>query len=625
MLLRSPHPSVEIPDVPLHEFVLSEVDRRPDQIAFVDGLSDMSVKFGDLRGMVDTTAAWLAAQGIVKGDVVAILSPNTPFYVPVFHGIMRAGAIATPINSLYEPEEIAEQLRDSGAKLLFTVSFFLDKVTAALAEDGVVVGTTVVLDPTEGYPSLLDVLTAEGPPPAVTFDPANDLAILPYTSGTVAPPRGVMLTHRAVVANLSQLRPLGELDHNSKLLAVMPFSHIYGLTLLMNLGIVMGVTLVTVPNFVLEEFLQVIEKHRITFLPVAPPIAVVLAKDPLVDQHDLSSLDTVFSAAAVLDTELADAVAARLNCKVHQGYGVTEMSPATHVVPDARTDIPAGSVGPALPNTEFKLVNPVTGAELDEAEIAAGGQGELWCRGPQAMVGYWNNPAETAVTRDADGFIRTGDLATVDAAGNVTIVDRVADLILVDDHQIAPAELESLLFGHPKVADAAVIGVPGDGGMAAKALIVPGADGLTAEAVIAFIAERVPAYKQVSVVEFVDTLPRTAAGKILRRELRAREATLVGAGAAVAGGVAAGTDLRASVEKVVTDAMAEFGFEPADVTMDATLDDLGVSSLDMVELIQIAREEYKVELQAPELVQCTTLGDVVTLVTDRAAAVSAPQ
>ena len=253
---------------------------------------------------------------------------------------------------------------------------------------------------------------------------------------------------------------------------------------------------------------------------VVPPIAVALAKHPAVDAHDLSSLENVVSGAAPLDAELARAVAHRLGCRVTQGYGMTELSPVSHCVPDG-VDLDVATVGPLLPNLEAMVVDPETGAELPPGE-----RGELWCRGPNVMAGYLNDAEATSATLDGEGWLHTGDLVTVDPGGVFTVVDRLKELIKYRGWSVAPAELEAVLLAHERIADAAVIGVlDADGQEVPKAFVVaqPGAD-LTAAEVTAFVAERVAPYKKVRVVEFVDAIPKSASGKILRKDLRAREA-----------------------------------------------------------------------------------------------------
>lgn len=522
MPFRSPFPDVDIPDVSLTELLFGHISDRADRPAMVDGRSGQSITYGQLSVLVGQLAGALAARGIGKGDRVAVFAPNTPYYAVVFHAILRAGATATTVNSLYTPDDLAKQLRDSGATSMFTVAPFLDRATAATSQDGVRVAETVVLDGAPGHPSLADLLAEDAPPPDVDIDPATDLAVLPYSSGTTGHPKGVMLTHRNLVANVKQCEPVFAATDDTRLLAVLPFFHIYGMTVLMNYGLHTGAQVVTLPRFDLEAFLGSIQEHRINRVYIAPPVAVALAKHPMVDQYDLSSIDVVFSGAAALDAELARAVAKRIGCAVRQGYGMTEMSPVSHAMPDDRTDIPLGSVGPTIPNMECKLVDPETGEEVTEF----GAPGELWCKGPNVMVGYLGNEEATAATLDADGFLHTGDIATLDEAGNVTIVDRVKELIKYKGYQVPPAELEALLLTHPQIADAAVIGVrDAEGEEVPKAFVVRQADAdtLDEDAVMDFVSEQVAPHKRVRAVQFIEAIPKSASGKILRKDLRAVE------------------------------------------------------------------------------------------------------
>ena len=524
MSFRSPFPDVEIPDVSIPELLFGDITQWADRPAMVDGTSGQSITYGQLSVLVGQVAGALTARGIRKGDVVAVFAPNTPYYAVVFHAILRAGATATTVNSLYTPDDLAKQLRDSGARMLFTVCAFLERATAATSQRGVSVTETIVLDGAAGHPALAGLLAEDAAPPDVRIDPATDLAVLPYSSGTTGNPKGVMLTHRNLVANIKQCEPVFETTDDTRLLAVLPFFHIYGMTVLMNLGLYSGARVVTLPKFDLEAFLTCIQEHRINRVYIAPPVAVALAKHPMIDSFDLSSVDLVFSGAAALDAELAQAVALRIGCEVKQGYGMTEMSPASHVIPDSRTDIPLGSVGPTLPNMECKLVDPETGEEV----LEPGAPGELWCKGPNVMVGYLNNEEATSATVDADGFLHTGDIASVDGAGNVTIVDRVKELIKYKGYQVPPTELEALLLSHPQIADAAVIGVrDAEGEEVPKAFVVrqAAADTLDEDAVMAFVSEKVAPHKKVRAVQFIEAIPKSASGKILRKDLRAIEPT----------------------------------------------------------------------------------------------------
>jgi len=298
---------------------------------------------------------------------------------------------------------------------------------------------------------------------------------------------------------------------------VLPFFHIYGMNVIMSVTLFEGGTIVSMPRFELEAFLAAIQRYRVNWLFVAPPIVVALAKHPSIAGYDLSSVEVVFSGAAPLDARTAGECAERIGCQVIQGYGLTETSPVTHSVPHRAGSSPPGTVGYALPDTECKVVAP------DGRELGPGEDGEIWIRGPQVMVGYLNNEAATASSIDDDGFFHTGDIGHVDEDGWWFIVDRLKELIKYKGFQVAPAELEALLLSHPAIADAAVIGVPDpEAGEVPKAFVVT-REPITADAIMDFVAGRVAPHKRVRSVEVVDATPKSASGKILRRVLRDRE------------------------------------------------------------------------------------------------------
>jgi acyl-CoA synthetase (AMP-forming)/AMP-acid ligase II len=533
MILRSPYPDVEVPAVGLPEFLFGRLHPADvDRPAVVDAATGQGYTFGQLSDAVRRVAGALADRGIGVGAVAGLFAPNSPDYPVAFHGVLAAGAAVSPVNSQYTPTELAHQLRDAGATLLFTAPEGLARARLAVAEPGVPVTEIVVLgDPGGATPTapeapgpvpettLRDLLASAGPAPEIRIDPES-LAALPYSSGTTGVAKGVMLSHRNLVANLLQLGPLNEIDSGSRLLAALPLYHIYGLTSIMNQGLLNRSLIVTMQRFDLAGFLRAIAEYRTDHLYIVPPIALALARSPLVDDHDVSSVRYLVSAAASLDAELARAVAHRLDACVLQGFGLTESSPGTHGTPPGRPDIDPGSVGLLMPNIEARVVDPVTGEDAAE-----GAPGELWCRGPNIMRGYLNNPEATASTVDADGFLHTGDLVTADRNGIFRVVGRLKELIKYKGHQVAPAELEAVLLSHEAVADAAVIGVPdADCGELPKAFVVrrESHPGVAAEDVLAFVAERVAPYKKVRLVEFTDRIPKSAAGKILRKELRAR-------------------------------------------------------------------------------------------------------
>ncbi|MCC3653302.1 4-coumarate--CoA ligase family protein [Streptomyces sp. S07_1.15] len=529
MIHRSAYPDVRPVDQPIHEAVLGRAAEFGDTPALIDGVDGTTVSYAQLDTFTRRIAAALAEAGVRKGDVLALHSPNTIAYPAVFYAATMAGASVTTVHPLATAEELAKQLRDSGARWIVTVSLLLEtaKAAAAAAEaaGGGPVAEIFVCDRAEGHRSVLhDMLASTAPEPVVEIDPAEDVAVLPYSSGTTGAPKGVMLTHRSIATNLAQLDPLLPNETDERILAVLPFFHIYGLTALMNAPLRRGATVVVLPRFDLEQYLAAIERHRVTALYVAPPIVLALAKHPAVTEHDLSSVRYVLSAAAPLDAELAAACSRRLGVPpVLQAYGMTELSPGTHAVPLDAENPPPGTVGTLVPGTEMRIVS------LDDPaqDVDPGEPGEVLIRGPQVMKGYLGRPDATAAMIDEDGWLHTGDVGRVDAGGWLFVVDRVKELIKYKGYQVAPAELEACLLTHPEIADAAVIGVTDeDGNEIPKAYVVrrPGA-GTTAGQVMTYVAERVAPYKKIRRVEFLDAVPRAVSGKILRRELRTRERT----------------------------------------------------------------------------------------------------
>jgi acyl-CoA synthetase (AMP-forming)/AMP-acid ligase II len=515
-VVLSPHPDVTVPDIPLHEFVLADAMQRADQAALVDGPSGRTLTYGQLAGGVRRVAAGLAARGFSKGDVFAIYCPNVPEYALAFYGVSAAGGINTTISPLYTVEELVRQLSDAHARFLLTVPPFLAKALEAADRSGV--EEVFVLGEGEGATPFADLLTAGDTPPEVEIDPGSDLVVLPYSSGTTGVNKGVMLTHRNLVANLCQGAPTLLAGEGERLIAVLPFFHIYGLVVLMASALSRGSTLVTMPRFDLEEFLRLLQDQRITRAYVAPPIVLALAKHPMVDKYDLSALKSVFSGAAPLDASLERACTGRLGCEVIQGWGLTETSPVVTTNYNTPQGPRPGSVGVPLPNTELRVVDPATGADVSRGET-----GELLVRGPQVMKGYLNAPEATAAMLDPDGWLHTGDLGTVDEHGYVFIVDRVKELIKYKGLQVAPAELEAVLISHPEVADAAVVRYPDEeAGEVPKAFVVA-RNPVDPEELMAFVAERVAPHKKVRQVEFVDEIPKAASGKILRRLLMDRD------------------------------------------------------------------------------------------------------
>jgi acyl-CoA synthetase (AMP-forming)/AMP-acid ligase II len=451
-----------------------------------------------------------------KGDVFAIYSPNVPEYAIAFHAVSLLGGINTTISPLYTVTELSAQLRDSGARDLVTVPACAEKAQQAARQSGV--REFFVFGESEHGTPFEALLAAKGDAPSVYIDPREDVVVIPYSSGTTGLPKGVMLTHYNLVANIVQSASALGLNQDDVMLGVLPFFHIYGMTVIMNLVLHLGATVVTMPRFDLEQCLQILEKYRVTFANVVPPIVLAFAKSPAVDKYDLSSLRTIFSGAAPLKESLAQAAGTRLGCHVVQGYGLTETSPVTHAARVGVEHISAASIGPPIPNTEAKIVDVVSHAELGPNE-----EGEICVRGPQVMKGYWNRPDATAAMIDSEGWLHSGDIGYADEQGCFFVVDRLKELIKYKGMQIAPAELEAVLLEHPSIADAAVIPLDDEeAGQVPKAFVVLKGEVSPAQ-ILEYVAARVAPHKKLRSVEVTDQIPKSPSGKILRRLLVERQ------------------------------------------------------------------------------------------------------
>jgi acyl-CoA synthetase (AMP-forming)/AMP-acid ligase II len=507
---RSPHPDVDVPDVALTPFVLEDAAELADKPALVDGGSGASITFGELRARTDLLAAGFARRGLRTGDVVALWGPNVVEYALVFLAVAAAGgATATP-SPLATEDELVRYLGVAGARFVVTTHELLP-IAQSAARRARIEGL-FTMDGGSG-PSLRSLERSAKDGFEAAVDPVTTNAALPFSSGTTGLPKAVMLSHRGLVANLCQVDAVHHLGPSDVVIGVLPFFHIYGLTVVMNLALRKGATVVTMKRFDLPSFLDILERHAVTVAHVVPPIILALAKSPEVEGRDLSRLRTVMSGAAPLSPPLATACTERLGCAITQGYGLTEASPVTHLTPD-EGPIVAGSIGPCLPNTACKVVD--AGGE----EVAPGQMGELWISGPQIMRGYLNDEQATRAVLDEEGWLHTGDLGRVDGNGYFFIADRLKEIINYKGHQVAPAELEAVLLSHPGVADAAVVGHPDpEAGEVPVAFVVP-ARPLSSDEVLSFVAARVASYKKVRRMEIVDLIPRSPSGKILRRRLR---------------------------------------------------------------------------------------------------------
>ncbi|MBW4553454.1 MAG: thioester reductase domain-containing protein [Aphanocapsa sp. GSE-SYN-MK-11-07L] len=517
MIFCSPYPDTPTPELPLTEFILQRAVELADKPALIEGLTDRVITYGQLAGFIRRVAAGLAARGFSKGDVLAIYSPNLPEYAITFHAVASLGGITTTVNPSYTVDELAYQLNDAGAKFLVTIPDLVTQALEAVYQSKV--EYVFVFGGAEESTSFSVLLEGEGEVPFVQINPREDLIALLYSSGTTGMPKGVMHTHHTFGSSLYQLKDCEPVSEADTLIGVLPFYHSYGLGML-NYNLACGATIVTMPSFSLETFLHLVQKHKITRTNIVPPILLALAKQPIVDKYNLSSLRVLTSAAAPLSHQLIEECEQRFsNCVVKQVYGMTETSVNTHM-PDERDKIKPGSVGQCLRNVECQIIDVET-----QQPLSFNQPGELWIRGPHIMKGYLNNHDATAHAIDQDGWFHTGDIAYADEDSYFYIVDRIKELIKCNGYSIAPAELEGVLLSHPAIADACVVKSPHrSSGEVPKAFIVlKDTATATPEQIMKFVAEQVASHKIIRRLEIVDKIPKSASGKILRRLLAQQE------------------------------------------------------------------------------------------------------
>ena len=515
----APAPPV-IPDLTLPEVVLGQAPLRGDKRALVDASTGRELTYGELAAEVRAVGAGLSARGVRASDVIALCAPNSIEFVVAWYATTSIGAVVTTVNPASTCEEIAHHLKHAGARwVVTTAGLYYEKLHAAAWMSGVL-RTFVIDGGIEGIPGAIafDSLTGHGDAayPAGVPSP-DDVAFLPFSSGTTGLPKGVVLTHRNLVANTCQTRLVSRVTADDVVIATLPLFHIFGFQATLNLALQAGATVVIVPRYELRAFLGAVQDYRVTRAEVVPPIVLALANSELVEEYDLSSLRILTAGAAPLGLDLARACARRIGGRVKQGYGMTELGGASHIAPDDGPDRP-DTIGPPLPGVECRVIDPDT-----ELEVEPGEPGELLVRSPAMMRGYLDNPEATAETIDADGWIHTGDIVTVDVEGWFRVADRIKELIKYKGFQVAPAELEDVLLTHPSVLDAAVVRSPDDAaGEVPKAFVVLGAPA-SADELKTWVADRVAPYKRVRRVEFTDGIPKSPSGKILRRLLAERE------------------------------------------------------------------------------------------------------
>ncbi|KFY52853.1 hypothetical protein V496_08139 [Pseudogymnoascus sp. VKM F-4515 (FW-2607)] len=527
MPIESRHPPISIPPVDFWTFLFERPDREypDDHVLFVDVATQKRHTFRDV-----CTASVEIGRGLQKqwrwqkGDVMVLFSPNTADIAGLVSGVLWTGGIICPVNNLYTVGELVSVLKSSEAKALTTHLGCLEvaregALIVGLPLDRIIlIGEPDTKKRTKHFSSLRDSSSGGD---KVSINPKEDLAFLVYSSGTTGLPKGVMLSHENIVANMLQTNT-HEKDlmtwNNDSVISFLPMFHIYGVAVMVFQPMYKGVTVHIMQKFDLPQLCQSIQSSKITVAYVVPPVVLALAKHPIVEKYDLSSLREMHSAAAPLGTDLIDLIYKRLKVPIKQSYGMSEASPGITTQRRESWNTPSGSVGKLLASMSMKVMN-------GEHEVPLGQEGEIWMKGPNVFKGYHKNPKATsdAIT---NGWFRSGDIGYIDSDENIFLTDRFKELIKYNGFQVAPAQLEGLLLGHPAVNDVAVIGVYSKERVTElpRAYIVP-AQGYTAgedleKVISAWLHKKVAPYKKLrGGIRFVDEIPKSATGKVLRRVL----------------------------------------------------------------------------------------------------------
>ena len=516
-------PPVDFPDVPYDHLLRMAAQRNPDRLAII--YHDLRLTYREVLSMVNCIANGLHDLGLKKGDHICLFMSNRPEYTITFIAAASLGVVISPMNPSYKEREVAYQLENSEAKALVVERELLPLIQLVLKQQSlphlkhiVVTGDRVPENMPDAIPFARLLRQSSPKHPERVEISGDDILALPYSSGTTGFPKGTILTHRNLTSNNLQLATAQGINTTDVALIFLPFYHIYGV-MLTGSFLACGGTQVIMERFDFLQSLELCEKHNVTYYFAVPPIILALANAPI----DLSKMKTVkyiFTGAAPLPIEPARKLQEKTGIKIMQGYGLTEASPLTHSQPGDPALIRLDSIGLPVHNTEQKIVDIETG----ERELPFGEDGELIIRGPQVMKGYWKAPEETARAL-RNGWLYTGDIGHVDADGFAYIVDRKKEMIKYKGFGIAPAELESLLLEHPAVMDSAVIGVPDDeaGELPKGFVVIRQGHDVTPDDILTFANGKLAGYKKIHIIEFIDAIPKVPSGKILRRELKARE------------------------------------------------------------------------------------------------------
>lgn len=511
----------DIPDLSLFDMLKETAQRYPGRPA--TKFYHHTLTYQQLYHSVCAFAGALQTKGIQKGERVAIMLPNCPHYVIAYFGIVAAGGIVTQVNPMLVERELEHLLIDSGAKKMVLLDSFYPKLQAVRSRTDIAFTVTVSLQkpfrPSSPDKAFQEFVTPQHNFQPIKIDPQHDIAVLQYTGGTTGSAKGAMLTHTNVLINAIQSYEMFKHDMEpgtEKCLTIVPLFHVLGMTACMNLSILCGNELLLLPRFELEEVLETIKREQPTIFPGVPTMYIAIANHPRAEEYGIDCIRICNSGSAPMPVELLKEFERKTGAKVLEGYGLSEASPATHCNPPFAVR-KAGTVGLGLPKTACKIVDVATGTK----ELPYGELGEVIIKGPQVMKGYWNQPEETANTL-RNGWLYTGDIGRVDEEGYLTIVDRKKDMIIAGGFNVYPRDIEEVLYEHPAVQEAVVIGVPDEyrGENIKAVLVIKAGKTASEEDIISYCRQHLAAYKIPRMVEFRPELPKTSVGKVLRRALR---------------------------------------------------------------------------------------------------------
>jgi long-chain acyl-CoA synthetase len=527
-------PHIDYPDIPVSKILDDAVRDFPRNEAAI--FLGAKISYEALGGWVDRFAAGLSRLGFKKGERMALMLPNCPQYIVAYYGILKLGGIVVNVNPMYVERELAFQLKDSGAEGILTLKEIVPRVKAVQRQTALKrILLTEIQDsirepaperfeaagdcPIFAYGEIL-AMGKNDPPPAVRVDP-EEIALLQYTGGTTGISKGAMLTHRNLVSDVIQCVSwnVDAVRGEERMLAAIPFFHVYGMTVAMNEALYLAAAIILLPRFNVDDALEAINAHRPTRFPGVPTMYIAINNHPRLREYNVSSIKVCSSGSAPMPVEALKKFEELTGGKISEGYGLTEASPVTHANPFfGKRKI--GSIGLPRPDTDAKIVDLDTG----EIDLPPGEEGELVIRGPQVMRGYWNRPEESQETL-RNGWLYTGDIARMDEEGYFFIVDRKKDMILCGGYNVYPREIEEVLYQNPKVQEACALGVPDPyRGETVKVFVVL-KEGRTAtsEEIVEYCRANLARYKVPTLVEFRKELPRSHVGKVLRKILREEE------------------------------------------------------------------------------------------------------